>query len=300
VKTFASEALKTHMAEEVTTIAACWTITRKDGQVFCFTDHDTDLYRAGRNYLAASSMAASDIKQDRTLSVDNMEAIAFLDSESITEEDLRAGLFDDASVDLFLCNYEDPTQYELYILKDWLLGRVEIRDNSCTVELRGLGQRLSRKIGDLYSETCRAKFGDAHCGLDLEALVECREIGSVESVTDRQRFICADPGLTAGDGRYAGGILTWTGPSSSPNYLAEIEVKAVVDATKEVTLFIPMPYDIEVGDEFEMQRGCDKTFRTCVGEFDNGINFRGEPWVPPEGKVRIWSKRDRTPWWVNV
>jgi len=36
-------AMRTHLDEETTRLAAIWRITRKDGQQFFFTDHDRDI-----------------------------------------------------------------------------------------------------------------------------------------------------------------------------------------------------------------------------------------------------------------
>jgi hypothetical protein len=38
--------------------------------------------------------------------------------------------------------------------------------------------------------------------------------------------------------------------------------------------------DIEIGDDYEVQAGCDKFAETCIAKFDNIYNFRGHPYVP--------------------
>lgn len=296
MKTDVFVGLLAHLAGEVTTVASCWIITRKDGTIFRFTDHDCDMTVATHDYLSASGMGTTDLKQDRTLSVDNMEAMAFLNSEFITDADLRAGLFDGAVVDLFLVNWADTTMGVLRVLRGWLFGRVEIRDDACTVELRGLGSRLATNICDLYSETCRADFGDAQCGVDLAGSGMVQS-GSVKQVVDRQQFY-AEAGLDMGaDDTLPGGILTWS-DSAGGNAGLSMEIKATDGAWNQITLFLAMPSDITVGDEFEIVRGCDKTIATCVSTFDNGINFRGEPWVPVSGKTKtaIMNPDKRTPW----
>ena len=45
-----SAALAAHIAGPVTTLATCWRITRTDGLVFRFTDHDRDLAADGEVY----------------------------------------------------------------------------------------------------------------------------------------------------------------------------------------------------------------------------------------------------------
>ena len=49
-----SAALAQHLAGDVTTLATCWKITRRDGVVLGFTDHVRDLDVDGVTYRAAS------------------------------------------------------------------------------------------------------------------------------------------------------------------------------------------------------------------------------------------------------
>jgi hypothetical protein len=49
-----STALAEHLAGDVTTLATCWKITRRDGVVLGFTDHVRDLDVDGVTYRAAS------------------------------------------------------------------------------------------------------------------------------------------------------------------------------------------------------------------------------------------------------
>lgn len=48
----------------------------------------------------------------------------------------------------------------------------------------------------------------------------------------------------------------------------------------EVTLFMPMPGDIQVGDTLNLIAGDDKTLRTCWNKFNNAVNFGGEDSIP--------------------
>src|SRR5690606_8987934 len=43
----------------------------------------------------------------------------------------------------------------------------------------------------------------------------------------------------------------------------------------EILLSDEMPYDIEVGDTFELPPGCERQYATCRWIHDNIINFRG-------------------------
>ena len=62
-------ALATHIASEVTTLATCWSITRKDGVALYFTEHDRDVLVDGQLYRAADSMAVSALSSSIGLAV---------------------------------------------------------------------------------------------------------------------------------------------------------------------------------------------------------------------------------------
>jgi uncharacterized phage protein (TIGR02218 family) len=102
-----SEDLKNHLAGEVTTLATCWKLKRKDGEILGFTDHDKDLVVSGVSYKAATGFTPTAVQSHVGLAVDNLDVEGMLDSASITEADLMAGLYDFAEVEVFMVNYED-------------------------------------------------------------------------------------------------------------------------------------------------------------------------------------------------
>ena len=92
---------------------------------------------------------------------------------------------------------------------------------------------------------------------------------------DHLRLAIDEP--RAADGWFAGGVLTW---ESGANAGRSCEVRDWVEASSRITLFLPQPFAIEVGDKFRAYPGCDKRLSTCTGRFANVLNFRGEPHLP--------------------
>jgi uncharacterized phage protein (TIGR02218 family) len=159
--------LTDHLEGELTSLCTCWHLTRRDATEFFFTDLDRDITIDGDTYLAASGYSRSAIENDSTLAVDNLDVQGFLDDDSITEEDLRAGLFDYAAVNIFSVNYEDIS---MGILKQrrGFLGEVSMTNIGIfKAELRGMSQTLSQRVGELYSPQCRADLGDTRCKVPL-------------------------------------------------------------------------------------------------------------------------------------
>ncbi len=83
--------------------------------------------------------------------------------------------------------------------------------------------------------------------------------------------------LTGATGYYDLGRVKWV---TGDNAGLPMEVKRWNATTKQVVLFLPMPFAIQVGDEFEILPGCDKLIATCDTRFSNVLNIRCEPHVP--------------------
>lgn len=262
-----------HVALESTTLSTCWKLTRRDGQVFGFTDADDSLTVDGVTYVATSGYTRSAIATDSALSVDNLDLDGILSDTAITEADILAGLWDFAEMRIFMVNRADTTQ-QIKQRRGWL-GEVTLGDTGFTTELRGLAQVLQSTVGELYSASCRADFCDTRCKLTLATYTDP---GTVTSLTSNRVF--ADTGLVAANGFYDGGLVTFT---SGLNSGLEMEVKAYTVGA--VALQQPMPYAIAVGDTFTITQGCDKRLATCRDTYANVVNFRGEPHIPGADQI---------------
>lgn len=280
-----SAALAAHLAGEVTTLATLWLVTLADSTVLAFTDHDEDIEFGGVTYASASGYTATDVASGCTLEVDNLDLEGALISPSITEADLRAGVWDGAAIRITLVNWADLTMGGL-VQRVGHLGEVTIERGRYKAELRGLIQAYSTTIVELTSPGCRAAFGDARCGINLtgspstfggspsQAIFVSGTVTAIAAdqvtLSDAARTESAH---ASGSGWWAGGKLTWT---SGANAGLSMEVKS--NTSGSLVLALPMPYAVGAGDSYTLTAGCDKTIGTC-GEFGNIVNFRGEPYL---------------------
>ena len=270
----ATAALSAHLGQEVTTLATCWRVTRKDGVEFFFTDHDQDIDFDGQMYKASTSYSRTAIANDSSMAVDNLDVDGVFDAAAITEQDMRAGKFDHAEVRVFLVNWADPAMGALKMRRGWF-GEVMLTEQGAfRTELRGMAQALQQRIGEIYSPECRADLGDHRCKVDLAPLTRT---GAVTSATDRADFFAMLDGAPTPDGWFNGGALTFT---SGENAGRTTEVKSWTAATGRIELFLAVGYAIAAGDSFTVYPGCDKRLETCIGRYNNVVNFRGEPYVP--------------------
>jgi hypothetical protein len=89
------------------TTATLWKITRRDGQVFCFTDHDQDIEFGGLTYSANTSYNRTATADTDQLAPSNLVIESILDSVLITESDIIAGRWDYAQVEMRTVNWHD-------------------------------------------------------------------------------------------------------------------------------------------------------------------------------------------------
>ncbi len=270
-----SPAYNTHLAGEVTQLATCWKITRRDSMVLGFTDHPSDLTVSGVLYQAALGYSATDVSTSSDLAVDNLDLQAFIDSPSITEPDLMAGIWDYASIEIFEVITSNLSA-GVRRLRRGRIGEVSLGRTTFEAELRGLSQAFTQQLCELTSPTCRAALGDTRCGVNLGPITVTGTVTSITSAlvwTDSSRAEAAD------FFKYA--KLTWT---SGANAGYSMEVKAHA-AGGIITMQLPMPYPIAVGDAYSLPPGCDKLLATCVTKFSNVVRFRGEPHLPGQDEL---------------
>lgn len=267
-------ALQDKLDSGVTTLCRCWVITRTDGVVQGFTDHDEDVVIGSVTCLAGSGLSGSEARQKLGLAVDGSELSGALADDTLNEDDLAAGRYDAAAVELWLTDWNEPSLRVL--LAKGSLGEIKREGTAFTAEVRGLSQRLAEDSGRLYTLTCSADLGDARCTIDLTGAAY-RGSGTVGTLSATSTFSAS--GLDAfADGWFTAGKLTFT---SGANAGLGVEVKAhrKADAVMLV-LWQAMPQPIAAGDEFIVTAGCDKRFPTCHDRFNNVPNFRGFPHIP--------------------
>ncbi len=268
-------ALTNHLASGATTLAYCWRVTRRDGVVLGFTEHDRDLVYAGTTFAASTGFTASQIQQSLDLSIDNMNAAGALSSATITETDVLAGRYDDATVELFWVNWADTSQGLTIAAGN--LGELTRSGLAFSAEFRAVANRLNQKIGTTCERFCSAILGDNRCKIDLtqpayRATATAQTAGLVSEIT-----VTGLSSYTAD--WFTFGTLTFTG---SANAGLPIDIKAHLRTSgiDILQIWTPTAFPVAIGDAATVTAGCRKSFSMCRGKFDNVLNFRGYPHIP--------------------
>jgi uncharacterized phage protein (TIGR02218 family) len=266
--------LQAHLDTGATTLAWCWRLTRRDGTRLGFTDHDRDLVFDGTTFAAATGFTATEIKDAVGLSVDNLEVESALSADSLNEDDLAAGLFDDAAIEIWRVNWQDTGQCVL--MRSGSIGEVRRSGPAFAAEVRGLAHYLQQPKGRLFQYGCDADLGDARCTVDL-TVSAFRGVGTVIAASSLRLFTASGLGSFAGDW-FTRGLVTFT---SGVNAGRAQEVRRHgAGAPAILELWQPMAHAMAPGDTFIVTAGCDKQFATCQAKFANGVNFRGFPHIP--------------------
>jgi len=267
--------LAAHLAGAATTLCRCWRVTRRDGVVFGFTDHDRPVTFDAITFRPEDGLSARAFDETTGLSVDNSEAAGILSGDAITETDILAGRYDGAEVVTWLVNWAAPGMRRMLFRGS--LGEVTRSGGAFRAELRGLAEALNQPQGRVYQQACSAVLGDTECGFDLATPGYALEAAITEVSGSGLRLSGAgyadrwfEKGrLTVLDGRSAGSV-------------AVIKNDRLTGTQRLVELWETPGAGLAAGDLVRLEAGCDRRAETCRVKFRNLINFRGFPDVPGE------------------
>lgn len=264
-------ALQAKLDSGATTLAWCWRVTRHDGQVFGFTDHDGPLSFDGLTCEPGAGLSPGAMRAETGFAPARAAAFGALNSDAITAADLDNGLWDGAKVEIFRVDWSDPVLR--FRAATGEIGAITRSETGFEAEVEGLTARLNRRIGRVFSRACDAELGDARCGVAL-ADPAFAGSGSVLDVIDPHAVLVDGLGGYAA-GWFGGGVLVWTGGANGG-----ARQRVVRHQTGRLELERAPARPILVGDGFDITAGCDKRAQTCRSKFANFVNFRGHPHMP--------------------
>jgi len=279
--------LQTSLTSHATTLCFLLLITPQHAPSFGLTSLDVDIdYDDGDGsvtYQAIPGANVSSVETSAGLDVENAEVMVLVDTD-FTRQDVAAGILDYADFVLYRMDYLNPSDGHI-IIETGRTGVVTSSDTlSGIIELRGISQQLKQNFIDLYSLSCRASFGSTSsdemfpCNYDATVHWQTTTISAVGTEADR-RFTSTDiPAATGPNGilSFDVAIIEFL---TGDNTGLTVETETVID--DEIELRFASAYPMQVGDSFKIRPDCAKRFRDdCVATYDNGSNFRGEPYIP--------------------
>jgi uncharacterized phage protein (TIGR02218 family) len=254
---------------DLTTIAFCWRVERRDGVCLGFTSHDRDLLIDHLEYRAAPGMLPSAISISDGFDADTLDVAGALTSRAISEADLAAGRWDGAAVRIFMVDWEDPDGEQVPLARGDL-GDVGTQGGGFTAELRGPTALLDRAVVEQTSPECRAQLGDKRCRVDMAGRIRVTRISAV-----LEEDVVEVDDASEAPNAYGYGRLRWISGRNTGFESALLSSEGNRLTLREGSIYSPA-----IGDLVEIREGCDKSFATCIARFANAPNFRGEPHLP--------------------
>lgn len=262
-----------------TRFCRCFRMTRLDGTVLGFTDHDDDIVLDGLTCRAGAALTATEAASTLGTAPDEMEASGAFSDDAITEADLTAGVYDAARVEVFDVDWSDPSIRHL--LGRYTIGEVERGSLGFRAELRSLSASLDRSTGRVHTSLCDVRrLGDSRCGVSLSPWRAPATVTGASGTELVVSGVAEFPG-----GFFDRGTVRW---EAGANAGAEADIRVSLNASGIVTVSLwrepvspPQP-----GDALTLFAGCDRTAATCRNRFGNLANFRGFPHMPGEAFLR--------------
>lgn len=268
---------------DTTAIAFLWAIEMKDGRMIRGTDHDLDITIPSTGgspadpfegtYFAGSNITPGDIAANSDMSVDNLEVAGAIQEAGatvldVTVDDIEGGFLDAAPVSVLVCDWRNPS-HGYYAVKRGFLGAIS-RDSDFkyTTEVRGMTQLLTQIVVQTFSDKCNVvRLGDARCKFNVATATFT---GVVTAVASRQSFTVTVSGSPTFS--FAGGVITFT-DGLNGGFFREVKGDPLTNSGV-VTLWEEMPANVQIGDTFSLEAGCDRTLATCRDTFANIVNMR--------------------------
>lgn len=156
-------ALAARIESGAATLAHVWLLTRRDGARLGFTDHDRDLTHDGVACRAASGWTAGAADARLGFAPGAASVSGGLDSETLAESDIAAGLYDGCAVE---CRRIDWSRPDLSAgLWAGTITRLRREGGAFLAEIEGPLAALDRVAGRTYGRLCDANLGDPRCGV---------------------------------------------------------------------------------------------------------------------------------------
>lgn len=271
----------TNVNDQIRTLCYCWLLTRTDDTILGFTDHDQSIHINGVDCKPQTGMTAGAMEMESGFALNGGQAEAALSTDAITSSDIIKGLYDRATVQLYLVNWRAPESAQL--LRTMRIAKITQADGVFSAEMDGLLSGFDAPQGRHFRRNCDARFGDAHCGINTDLSIYQQSVRILESSSSAQVRI--EP-LTIQADHYANGSIVL---ASEILPIIQIEVSA-----SHWTLHLRKAPKIKVSDSQQavLIAGCDKTFNTCRDRFQNAVNFRGFPHLPGNDAAYQFAKRN--------
>lgn len=278
-----------HLATGQTTLCSCWAITRKDGLVLGFTDHDRDLTFDGILFVAQSGLTGTGEGKNAGLAANHGAVEGIFDDARITADDIKAHLYEGAGFRHWRVSWADVTIR--FLESAGTLGEIRLGQTGFEAELRGPARGLEEMTGRLYQQSCDAVLGDSRCALNLDNPAFIAS-GQLLAPASEASLLVSNLQGFAPDWFSYGRVKFTDGPLAGQSFTIQNQTREAQG--DRLYLIEPLRETLPQGTALQIFAGCDKSFAICRSKFSNSINFRGFPFMPGDDAVlQVPYRQDR-------
>lgn len=276
-----SSAQQNLIEQQTQCLARLFTLTRVDGTVLRFTDHDKALIDwDGNTFSPTDGPTTTAIRTESGLQEQNADLLGVLSDSAISREDVLAGRYNECEITIALVDWRFPWAggQAIRTTTVWI-DRVSFAGDEFQAEVSGVTRFLQRRKGQLFTVSCWKELGSTECGINLSSYTDAScEVDTEEG--NHFKFTSSDP--TGATGLYDDGYIEWT---SGNNDGLKFPVKSWDSSTQEIVLRVPTPLPIQVGDEFTIVGGCNKSASDCDTKYSNLAEHGGWRFLPTTERV---------------
>jgi uncharacterized phage protein (TIGR02218 family) len=268
-----SDAMKDHLAGNVTFLCEIWKMQARDGAIVAFAACARDILFNSQLY-AAGPFEPSTSTRRLSLQADSSQLTGAF-NDVITEMDMRAGRWKNARITKEIVNYMDLTMGSV-ARQTGRAGDIAIQGQAFTVEFWSLTKLLDQQIGDLTSPVDRNRTID-QLGIDVAAFTFS---ATVTAITDRRTFTVDYNQPAANYFKY--GLVDWTAGLNIHSPKQEVKSSTTIGSSTLIVLQLAMPYNVQVGDTLNLTAGYDGTREQARDRFGAlaVLNGQFEPDIP--------------------
>lgn len=158
---------------------------------------------------------------------------------------------------------------ELSSLFEYKCLGVEEKEKKFSLHLEPNTNKYQNQAVICYSKTCRAKFGDNKCKIDLKKFEVELQVKKIE------KNILLVHEIKYENQYFKGGeIIFLLKDNRQINNIVLSQIGNVLTIKED---FLEIQGNLK---GVKITPACDKKFITCCKKYDNALNFRGEPFIP--------------------
>lgn len=244
-------------------------ITRADGTIIRIAESDIALTVSGDLYQVVPGIRISAVKHTVNGEMPSCQIIAVTESSgTISTEDLDIGLFDGATVQIYIVDRLDLSAKGLLFTGSIATITYNV-ENQVTLDVKGPAVAARILMTQKRTPMCRTDLFSSLCTVNPASW---QVTGTIATVVNAFNFTVSGLSIaTPADGYFNQGVAL------SENGTA-FDIANWLQSSLSITAYLPCYRLISVGEGITLYPGCDKTLSaTGCARYSNQLNFQGEP-----------------------